>query len=295
MKKIDLIIISYNRLEDLKETVENVLYYRNFLNKIFIVDNNSKDGTSDWLNNLEDGIFEIILSKKNLGVAGGRNLAIRKSYADILVFLDDDAILNIQKENPFLIINEDFSKNESLGIMAFKITNYYSKEVQRHEFPFSNKAIDQNIKTECAYFVGAGHAILKKVFDECGQYPEDYFYGKEELDLSLRAINSNFSLIYNPYVEVFHKQSPQGRQKNDEKWMQVYRNRLIISYKYYPFIYKTIANILWFLKIGLINKSIIIPIKGYFRYLAVKDTLKKQTLKEESIKYIKNNSGRLYY
>ena len=295
MKKIDLVIIAYNRISDLKETVKNVLKYKKSLNKIFIIDNNSSDGTNKWLSSLTDDIFSIFLSKENLGVAGGRNLGIEKSDADILVFLDDDAIFNTRKEDPFLLVLNDFNENESLGIVAFKITNYYSREVQRHEFPFVDKNISQDTKNMCAYYIGAGHAISKKVFDICGKYPEDYFYGKEELDLSLRAINNNFTLIYNPNIEVFHKQSPTGRQKNDEKWTQVYRNRLVISYKYYPFIYMIITNILWFLKIALISKSISIPMNGYRRYLKVKSNLKQTLLSKKSIEYIKKHSGRLHY
>ncbi len=295
MKKIDLIIISYNRLEELKETITNVLNYKNSLNKIFIIDNNSNDGTDNWLNDLNDDIFYKILSKKNLGVAGGRNLGIQKSDAEILVFLDDDAVFNTKKNDPFLLVSEEFDKNKKLGIVAFKIINYYSKEVQRHEFPFVDKNTPPDIKKKCAYYVGAGHAISKDVFEKCGLYPEDYFYGKEELDLSLRAINNDFTLIYNPNIEVFHKQSPKGRQKNDEKWAQVYRNRLVISYKYYPFIYKIVTNFLWFVKITLISKSIIVAINGYVRYLKIRKNLGKDILSTKSISYIKKYSGRLYF
>ncbi len=70
MKKIDLIIISYNRISDLKETVKNVLKYKKSLNKIFIIDNNSSDGTNKWLNSLTDDKFSIVLSKEDMGVAG---------------------------------------------------------------------------------------------------------------------------------------------------------------------------------------------------------------------------------
>ena len=295
MKKIDLIIISYNRVIELKETIDNVLRYKSSLNKIFIIDNNSTDETELFLKSLDDDIFYIIYSAENLGVAGGRNLGIKKSKADILVFLDDDAIFNIQKENPFSLVMREFNNDSNLGIVAFKITNYYSKEVQKHEFPFVDKTIDKDTRNLSAYFVGAGHAIKKEVFINCGLYPEDYFYGKEELDLSLRAINNNFTLVYNPNVEVFHKQSPKGRQKNDEKWMQVYRNRLVISYKYYPFFYKIVINTLWFVKIFLISESILVPINGYKRYLLVKNSLIKNILTKEAISYIKNNYGRLYY
>jgi GT2 family glycosyltransferase len=147
----------------------------------------------------------------------------------------------------------------------------------------------------CAYYVGAGHAISKKVFEKCGVYPEDYFYGKEELDLSLRAINNDFKLVYNPSIEIFHKQSPKGRQKNDEKWTQVYRNRLIISYKYYPLVYKLISNTLWFIKILLITRSIKIPINAIKRYKKARSDLNKNILSTNAIEYIKKHSGRLYY
>lgn len=295
MKKIDLIIVSFNRLQDLKETVNNVLQYRENLNKIFIIDNNSSDGTSHWLETLEDNIFEIILSKKNLGVAGGRNLGIQQSNADILVFLDDDAIFNINNSNPFSVIYDEFMNHDSLGIIAFKIINYYDKKIQSHEFPFVDKKMNESKRHQCAYFVGAGHAISKKVFTKCGDYPEDFFYGKEELDLSLKAIQNDFIIIYNPEIQIFHKQSPQGRQKNDEKWTQIYRNRLVISYKYYPFFYQLTANFLWFIKIILITKSVWIPIKGYQRYLKGKNNLQKNVLSNTALDYIKQHSGRLYY
>jgi GT2 family glycosyltransferase len=295
MKKIDLIIISYNRLKDLQDTIKNVLKYKNQINKIIIVDNASIDGTSNFLKTLNDKKFEIILNKKNLGVAGGRNLGIQKSNADILVFIDDDAVFNINKINPFEVIENNFKNDDRLGIIAFKITNYYTKKVLKYEFPFINKDINENRKNLCAYYIGAGHAIKRDVFEKCGLYPEDYFYGFEELDLSLRAINNGFKIFYDPEIEIFHKQSPTGRQKNDEKWAQVYRNRLIISYKYYPFKYRLITNFLWFFKIAFISKSFKVPLNGYKRYLSIRNSLKKKIISKETLEYLKKYSGRLYY
>jgi len=295
LEKIDLIIISYNRQEELEETIENVLLYRNSINKIIIIDNASVDNTKEMLEKYkQDVLFEIILSDENLGVAGGRNLGIQKSNADILVFLDDDAVFNV-KENPFEIVRKDFLNNSKLGIIAFKIVNFYSNEIQRHEFPFVDKNINANKTQKCAYYVGAGHAIKKEVFIKCGLYPEDYFYGKEELDLSLRAINKGYELLYEAQIEVLHKQSPKGRMKNDEKWLQVYLNRLVISYKYYPFQYKIVSNFLWFLKIVKITKNITIPLLSIKKYLNKKKDLEQDIIKKQSIKYIKKYKGRLFY
>jgi len=295
MKKIDLIIISYNRLAELKQALANVLNYKNSLNKIIVIDNNSEDGTGKWLKTIIDEKIEVILSDTNLGVARGRNLGIKKSTADILVFLDDDAIFTDTQKNPFKTIIDKFDYNNQLGIIAFKIVNFHSKSVQKHEFPFSNKNIDKNVARGCAYYVGAGHAIRRSVFKIAGLYPEDYFYGKEELDLSLRAINHNFILEYIPSIKIYHNPSLSGRMPNQEKWSHVYRNRLIISYKYYPLKYRLISNTLWFIKITLICRSIITPLNGISSYLKVKKTINKELLTKESISYIKNNYGRLYY
>ncbi|WP_103644154.1 glycosyltransferase family 2 protein [Campylobacter concisus] len=293
--KIDVVIISYNRLNELKETVNNVLYYRDSINQLLIIDNCSKDGTKDWLQSIKNEKIEIILNNKNSGVSGGRNLGIIASSADILVFLDDDAVFCHTNINPFYEIKKKFISNRRLGIIAFKITNFYSKEVLKYEFPFVDKNIDQNIERKCAYYIGAGHAIKKKLFDICGFYREDFFYGKEELDFSLRVINKDYEIIYDPLIEIFHKQSPSGRQQNKEKWAQVYRNRLIISYIYYPFIYALTANFLWFLKILIISKSIHVAYEGYRRFIKVKSSLDKNLLNSKSMEYIKKNSGRLFF
>ncbi|MBN7288360.1 glycosyltransferase family 2 protein [Campylobacter curvus] len=292
-KTIDVIIVSYNRVNDLKEALDSILFYKNDINKIFIIDNNSQDETKEWLLSINDKKITVIILDINMGVAGGRNIGIMRSTADIVMFIDDDAILNCKQVNPFKKVLENF-EDHSLGIVAFKIINYYSNKILRHEFPFVDKNIDNQKPRRCAYYIGAGHAISRSVFQRSGLYPDDYFYGKEELDLSLKAINAGFEIVYEPSIEVLHKQSPTGRQTNDEKWKQVYRNRLVISYKYYPFIYAIISNILWFFKILLLSKSVFVPIAGYTRYLNVKHTLNKNKLTQKALLYIKRNSGRLF-
>lgn len=296
MSTVDVIVISFNRKHELMECVDNVLQWRRDINQLIIVDNHSTDGTAEWLNSICDEKIQVVLSNTNLGVAGGRNVGISKSVADILVFIDDDAIFECSF-NPIAYIKQVFQDNNKLGIVAFKVVNFFSRTVHANEFPFTNKKISHDIARKSAYYVGAGHAIKSEVFATCGLYPEDFFYGKEELDLSLRSIISGYELYYTPSVVVLHKQAISGRMPNNKKWEQMYRNRLIISYKFYPFFLAVIANIVWFIKIAILSKSIIPPINGVKKFVYWKHTQKKSfcVMSQDNIKYIKDNYGRLYY
>ncbi|QFU74465.1 glycosyltransferase [Halioglobus maricola] len=93
-RKLVAVIVTFNRLEKLKLTLEKTL--ENSFFRVVIVNNASTDGTDLWLNSVEDDRLEIIHSEKNLGGAGGFNLGF--SYAasnipeaDWLVCFDDDA------------------------------------------------------------------------------------------------------------------------------------------------------------------------------------------------------------
>lgn len=93
------IIVTYNRLDALKLTLESTL--RQAFYKVVVVNNLSTDGTREWLDSLGDGKLDqerliTIHSKKNLGGAGGFHqgfhyAAEQLPQADWLVSFDDDA------------------------------------------------------------------------------------------------------------------------------------------------------------------------------------------------------------
>ncbi len=295
MSKISIIIITYNRLEELKETIQTIREEESEYHELVIVDNCSEDGTKEYgdtLNAISDKIKYYRLDE-NRGVAGGRNYAIQQSTGDILVFLDDDAIWETKNNLPR--IREAFEGNRKLGCIAFKIINYYTHEIRREEYPFTDKTLSIDEPRLTSTYIGAGHALSRKVIDVCGLYPEDFMYGGEELDLSFRIINQGYEIMYDPKFAVLHKQVLKGRMKNDEKWIRVYRNRLIIGYKYLKGIYKIVSDSLWFIKILLITKSIRIPVCAVQEYRKVKNQLEKTTLTKDALAYMKNNYGRLWY
>lgn len=295
--KISIIVITYNRQKELAETIENIRLEESEYEELILVDNCSIDGTQEYGERLSKECDKIQYFRlaENLGVAGGRNYAIRKAKGDILVFLDDDAVWG--QENSLSMIRNKFESDTKIGILAFKIVNFHTGNIRSEEFPFTNKKLSPDKERLTSAYIGAGHAIRRDVFERCGLYPEDFFYGGEELDLSFRVINQQYNILFYPKVEVLHKQVLKGRMKNDEKWIRVYRNRLIMGYKYLRWYHRIVSDILWFGKMAVKTRTIRCPWESVSQYRREKDKLKKEKVKlnDLTVKYMKHNYGRLWY
>ena len=92
--KVSVIIPTYNRKDFLRETLNSLAQqtYPSDHFEVIIVDDGSTDGTAT----ITAESFPFILryfSQSNQGDATARNLGARQSQADILVFLDDDILV----------------------------------------------------------------------------------------------------------------------------------------------------------------------------------------------------------
>ena len=97
MKKktlISIIITYYKKKTFLKKTIQSILNqsYKNY-ELIFVYDDEDKKDVK-FINNTLRKIKrkQILINKKNLGVAKSRNIAIKKSKGSYLAFIDSDDI-----------------------------------------------------------------------------------------------------------------------------------------------------------------------------------------------------------
>lgn len=108
---ISVIIPTYNRKEFLKEALDSVLKQEGVKKEIIVVDDGSKDGTSEIIKSYPVKY----LYQSNKGPASARNLGILKSKGKYIAFLDSDDLwledklslqLNFFEENPeYLIVH----------------------------------------------------------------------------------------------------------------------------------------------------------------------------------------------
>ncbi|MCU0286821.1 MAG: glycosyltransferase [Acidobacteria bacterium] len=109
---VSIIMVTWGRLNYTKLSIESLLKntgHKNF--ELIIVDNNSQDGTVEYLTQLRKQVdfFTLILNNINLGKAGAMNRGFRIASGQYFLITDNDIIyrknwlkilLNVYKANP---------------------------------------------------------------------------------------------------------------------------------------------------------------------------------------------------
>ena len=87
---IDIIVLTYNNLQNTSLCIESIFAYTSGF-RLIVVDNNSTDGTVEYLKKLDQENLILHFSSKNLGCVIGRNFAYTLSKdAEYICFLDND-------------------------------------------------------------------------------------------------------------------------------------------------------------------------------------------------------------
>ena len=174
---------------------------------------------------------KMLRSDENLGVTAGRNELVGAADADVLVFLDDDAVL--RSDDHAATIRNRFAADPRLGVLAFRIVRA-TGESPSLEYPFRGRASDTDGARPCSYFLGGAAAIRRSAFLEVGGFDNRYLYSTEEVDLSFSLERDGWSLFYDPAVVVEHRPSQRGRGLAPQTPGFRLRNRLLLVRRHLP-------------------------------------------------------------
>jgi GT2 family glycosyltransferase len=124
---VSIIIVNYNGIKYLN----NLLISLNKINnssinyEIIIVDNNSNDGSIEFLERIKNELnmdIKIINSKINLGFAGGNNLGVDNASGEYIVFLNNDTIVD---KDWLVNLYDKINSSKEFGIVASKILFFH--------------------------------------------------------------------------------------------------------------------------------------------------------------------------
>lgn len=242
--------------------------------------------------------FRFIDAKENLGVARGRNFAVMQSSAPFLIMIDDDAEMG----NKDCLVNllEAFRKKTEgrpLAILSFKVLYFENREIQANAFPHKNfdKYSNQSY-FQTNYYAGGAHAIRREAFFQAGKYPEDFFYGMEEYDLSYRVLDGGYAIAYTDTVVMLHKESPLGRKTKKERQYMLWQNKSKVAWRYLPSIYFATTSTLWSFEY---LKTTGFDLAGWFRgwvdVLRIPFIEKRRKVSKETMRYLRKVEARLWY
>jgi GT2 family glycosyltransferase len=201
-----------------------------------------------------------------LGVTGGRNLAIDAASGDVIVFLDDDALLEGGTDFAFKLLNA-FSANSNLAAIAFKSVIGIERCDDPIEFPHTDKSLDRHSSFETFRFIGVGHAVRAKYLREVGQYCEKFFYGMEEFDMARRLMKRGYTIEYRPEFRVQHMKSGDGRLPSKAVIQRMYTNKLAVGWMHLPMRYFLASAAAWFVKTTIDSRSLVVPARAILNFI----------------------------
>jgi GT2 family glycosyltransferase len=121
MLDISVIIVNYNVKELLEQCIKSVFSsVRNYKFEILVVDNNSYDGSVEYINDKFPGNpnIRVIASDINLGFAKANNLGIKNANGEYILILNPDTIL---KEDTIEKTLDFYKKDKSIGAVTCKL------------------------------------------------------------------------------------------------------------------------------------------------------------------------------
>ena len=235
---VSIVSVNYDQPEvtcEMLASLEKVTY-PNF--ETLIVDNASPTKSPNIIKEKYPEI-QLIISKKNLGFAGGNNIALKQAKGDYVLLLNNDTEV---KPDFLESLVELMESDKKIGIVSSKILYFYEDNVIQYAGaspinPITSRGSHYGYKeidngqldevTETAYPHGACMMIRKSVLEELGLLYEGYFLYYEELDFAERVKRAGYKIYFQPNSSILHKESISTGKNSPLKTYYMNRNRLL--------------------------------------------------------------------
>ena len=214
--KLSICVITMNRAAQLKEALQSCLACELPAETEFvIIDNASTDDTEATVHTtLEACGYSYYYEKlaENLGVGGGRNYAYEKACGDYAYMLDDDAVIDYEKDPGFFL--RAVKLLEEHTNVATLTTQIYDTVWERDRVMQDGPLLVEGLY-KCQMFCGGSHFLRRSFYTEAPYLPNKYGY--EEIPPSLRAINAGKVNAFCPDLLIIHKPAVNKWNYDDEK------------------------------------------------------------------------------
>lgn len=244
MKKVGIVVVTYNRLALLKEAIDSLRNQIYTNREIVVVNNGSTDGTLEWLNSQKD---LIVITQQNLGGAGGFFTGMKyvaEHDYDYCWIMDDDVVCHSDALQELV---SAYNKKPNIGFVCSKVIGINGcpmntptvddRPSSNGDADFTDLIAESMIKVKTATFVSVLCSV--KTIKEVGLPYKEFFIWGDDTEYTNRI-----SLHHECYMVcksvVVHKRAIQGplsfetetnplRQK---MYFYMMRNDAFIEFKY---------------------------------------------------------------
>ncbi|NND71268.1 MAG: glycosyltransferase family 2 protein [Rhodothermales bacterium] len=248
--RVSIIIVTWNGLELLKRCLPSVVAtdYPNL--EIIISDNNSSDGSSEWVTESFPDI-KVLRHPQNYAFCRGNNEGIKVATGDIVVLLNNDVEVPPDWLNPIV---ESFEADLSIGAIQPKLLQMENRDhfeysggagghLDRFGYPFTRGRVfftmemdnGQYDETQDIFWAsGAALALRRTAIDTVGLLDENFVLHMEEIDLCWRLQRAGYRIQCNTASVVYHIGGASLPPSDPQKAYYNFRNSLMLLYKNLP-------------------------------------------------------------
>lgn len=257
---LSIIIVSWNVKDLLKNCLDSIFKYTQYLDfKVIVVDNASSDKTAKMVATQFPQV-DLINSTENLGFAKANNLGLEHAQGNYILFMNPDMELT---ENSFKVMHDLMVEDKKIALatcqliyldgqrqnniknnpgladqllILLKLHHFIkTKKLKKYLAKDFNYTQEQEVKQIMGAFVFSSGEVIKKI----GGWDKNYFLWWEDLDLCKKVQELGYKIVYTPETKVIHyegksfaQQLSLAKQKRFNKGMRIYfkKHHSFISY-----------------------------------------------------------------
>jgi GT2 family glycosyltransferase len=220
-EKVTIGIINYNGMEVLPATLQALGALRYPDCTIMVVDNDSTDGSKQWLQQQHPEVRCLALPT-NVGLPGGRNVVLQHAQTEYVLIMDNDIslepdtlsiLMQVLRENPRAgLCHPELRDENDPGVYHYNggSIHYLCALIAR------SKPLQQESRPPSETFdvISGGVLLLRRRLAlEIGGFDGDYFFNWEDGDFTARMTLAGYPCLNVPAAIAHHRSKPRGTSK----------------------------------------------------------------------------------
>lgn len=255
MSIIDIVVVTYNRLDKLKKALESYSKQTVTFRSLIVVDNCSTDGTREYLDlwKSEETSFNksVIHSDHNVGGSGGFYLGQKKAVedgADWVYVADDDAYADVKLVEQFVrFVDDNDGMRFSAVCASVRALDGTICTMHRERWTlesgkyFNRHAVPQEEYNHAFFYIDllsyVGSFLNVEALRKVGCVNQDYFISYDDTEHSFR-LKKYGEIICVPSLIVLHDSNNNEGYSSELNWRDYYmqRNSCHMLLKHMPLI-----------------------------------------------------------
>jgi O-antigen biosynthesis protein len=254
--ELSVIIVSYNVRHFLEQCLMSVYQaLEGIENEVFVVDNNSADGSCSMVSS-RFPVARLIINRENRGFSAANNQAIKLATGRYILLLNPDTLVEEETFKKCIAFMDNHPDSGAAGVRMIDGKGRFLPESKRaiptpgtaffkisglarifpHSSLFNRYYLgdrDNNKSSQADVISGAFMFIRHDALLKTGLLDEDYFMYGEDIDYSYRLLKAGYKNYYYPGTKIIHYKGESTKKENLNVLLNFYMAMLIFVRKHF--------------------------------------------------------------